>query len=57
MKTLSKLGALTVHFNQFQITFAQGGGGGGGVKSTSGGERRKTLKTFVQITSKNSASG
>ncbi len=44
--------------NQFQNTFERGGGG---VKSASRGdcgiERRKTLKTFVLITPKNSASG
>jgi hypothetical protein len=43
--------------NQFQTSFAQGGVGG--VKSVSRPRmaRRKTLKTFVPITSKNSASG
>ncbi len=45
--------------NQFQTTFA--GGGGGGVKNNGRGdcERQggKTLKVFVRMTSKNSASG
>ncbi len=47
--------------NQFQPTVARGGGGGGGVKWVIRGDceykqRRKTLKTVVPITSKNSAS-
>ncbi len=44
--------------NQFQTTFAQRGGGG--VKSVRRGDcewQGGTLKTFVSITSKNSASG
>ncbi len=45
---------------QFQTTFTQGGGGGG-VKSVSRGDCKwqggKLVKTFVPITSKNSASG
>ncbi len=39
--------------NQFRATFARGGGGGSTVKSV---QMRKILKTFVPITSENSAS-
>jgi hypothetical protein len=41
--------------NQFQTTFA-GWEGGGEVISVCIGDRRKTFKTFVLITSKNTAS-